>query len=206
MDGTLQASAARQREAGKRIREFFTLVRRQTRELGIVEPKHLAATVTQFAADAEAAFVAAESAAKQGEPAHLEPLRETMRAHRNTLGMRRALLPLVEGEILAAPLFTPQRLPPATGESGNDAAHSDDFASVRWFGRNYEFTPNQAACVKILWANWQRGTPAVRGETVLENADVSQTRLDMVFRDNPAWGGMIAGGKVRGTYRLQPPK
>lgn len=42
-----------------------------------------------------------------------------------------------------------------------DYDHSPDFRSVRWFGESYTFTENQALRVKLLWENWERGTPDV---------------------------------------------
>jgi len=94
-------------------------------------------------------------------------------------------------------------------EGGADkAAHSDDFRSVLWHGTRYTFTANQAACVKLLWENWERETPDVGDATVLEQAGVAQARLDAVFRvdgkQHTAWGEMIVS-LSRGTHRLQAP-
>lgn len=97
---------------------------------------------------------------------------------------------------------------PRTGGGGDDeqdASHSDDFRCVRWFGQVYEFTPMQAACVKVLWEHWERGTPTVGQEYVLEAADASSGRLRDVFGKgkHPAWKTMITeAGK--GAFRLQP--
>jgi len=87
--------------------------------------------------------------------------------------------------------------------------HSGDFRSVRWFGTSYSFTKNQAACVKVLWAAWEAGTPELDGLTVVVRAEVSQARLIDVFRSKgkpqPAWGTMIVKGKTKGAYRLSEP-
>ena len=85
-------------------------------------------------------------------------------------------------------------------------AHSADYRSVNWFGKEYSFTPIQAACIKLLWENWEQGTPDVGGQTLLESADASQSRFDLVFRDHPAWRNMIVAGRTKGTYRLQDPQ
>ena len=60
---------------------------------------------------------------------------------------------------------------------GPDAAHSPDFRSVPWFGQTYTFSPNQAACVKLLWENWESKTPEVGLHCILETAGVVATRL-----------------------------
>lgn len=94
---------------------------------------------------------------------------------------------------------------PATGgEAAAEAVHSLDFHSVRWFGRDYEFTAGQAACVAVLWRAWENGTPAVGGETILVEAGLASRRLDLIFRNHPAWGTMIVPGVRRGNYRLSP--
>ncbi len=91
---------------------------------------------------------------------------------------------------------------------GRRSSHSDDFRSVDWYGTLYEFTANQAACIKVLWEHWERGTPTIGDQTVLETADIAQTRLDQVFRDRNAphlaWGKMIVPGP-KGTHRLLEP-
>lgn len=91
----------------------------------------------------------------------------------------------------------------ATGEA--ECSHSPDFRSIIWFGKSFTFTSNQAACVKILWENYERGTPDVSGATLLEAADIQQDRFDKVFRDNNAWRTVIVSGKRKGTYRLATP-
>jgi hypothetical protein len=91
------------------------------------------------------------------------------------------------------------------GDDPSAAAHSPDFRSVRWFGTEHAFGPNQAACVKVLWEAWQNGTPDVGGKTLLETAEASTERIDVVFRGNPAWGAMIVKGNTKGSYRLAKP-
>lgn len=86
-----------------------------------------------------------------------------------------------------------------------DVNHSTDFRSVNWYGARYTFGDNQAACIKLLWENWAQGTPDVGGKTLLDKADCAGERLDLVFRDNPAWKTMIVSGERKGTYRLQEP-
>jgi len=100
----------------------------------------------------------------------------------------------------------------ATKGQGDEAAddppaavHSPDFRSVNWFGKQYSFTGNQAAAVKLLWEAWQSGAPDVGGETLLQAADASTQRIDVVFRGNAAWGAMIVQGGTKGSYRLAEP-
>lgn len=86
--------------------------------------------------------------------------------------------------------------------------HSPDFKSVAWYGREYQFTPPQAACVQVLWRQWLSGTPIVRDQLVLEIARVKARSLKDVFKappGNAAWGTMIADGDRRGTVRLAEP-
>lgn len=102
---------------------------------------------------------------------------------------------------------------PATGHAGPDrsrlhaepARHSQDFASVVWFGTYYVFTASQARVVAELWAAWRNGTPDVRQDYLLEAAGSESRRLDNLFRGHPAWGAMIQRGPVRGVYRLVEP-
>ena len=94
--------------------------------------------------------------------------------------------------------------------SESHPAHSPDYRSVNWFGREFTFTSTQAACVKVLWEASKNKTPDVGGHTVLESVDVHSIRLDHVFRSNgriphPAWGVMIVVGETKGSYRLAPP-
>jgi hypothetical protein len=91
-------------------------------------------------------------------------------------------------------------------EPKTKAEHSEDFRSVNWFGTNYSFSANQAACVKFLWEHWERGVAEVGGKTILESADIGSDRIDNVFRFNPAWKTMIRPGRTKGTYRLAEPK
>jgi hypothetical protein len=94
------------------------------------------------------------------------------------------------------------------------ARHSEDFRSVVWFGCSYRFTATQAACVKVLWRNWENGTPDVGEDTILtdKEVDADAKRLIDVFRDrnspnkyHPAWNTMIISAQ-KGSYRLNGPK
>lgn len=85
-----------------------------------------------------------------------------------------------------------------------ECAHSDDFSSVRWFGTVYDFTPNQAKCVAVLWDHWNRGGLAVSSQRIRDTAEVEAERLDVVFRGHPAWGTMIVAA-AKGSYRLAEP-
>jgi hypothetical protein len=89
--------------------------------------------------------------------------------------------------------------------NNKQATHSIDFRSVNWFGTPYTFSANQAACVKVLWEHWEKGTPDVGGKTLLTVAESDAERIDLVFRGSPAWNAMIVKGGKRGTRRLQEP-
>ena len=99
-----------------------------------------------------------------------------------------------------------------TSNSSGSVAHSQDFASVNWFGKTYEFTKRQAACVRLLWAEWERGRLGLAEETIGEEVDsaADRFRLMHVFRDksrgaHPAWETMIVRGGPRGVFRLAEP-
>jgi hypothetical protein len=99
---------------------------------------------------------------------------------------------------------TPQDAAGGGDDDDQDVAHSDDFRSVRWFGQVYEFTTTQASCVKVLWEHWERGTPTVGQETILEAAGAGGDRLRDIFDKgkHPAWGTMIVEAR-KGAFRLQ---
>ncbi len=91
------------------------------------------------------------------------------------------------------------------GDKGT--AHSADFRSLKWFGKTYSFTANQAPVVAMLFDHWENETPDVGGETLLLEVDHEDPpeRLSVVFRGNPAWGMIIMPGETKSSYRLQPP-
>lgn len=85
-------------------------------------------------------------------------------------------------------------------------SHARDFKSAVWFGDEYRFNAQQAACLQVLWRAWLSGTPIIREELVLELARVKARSLKDVFKappGRPAWGTMISAGDRRGTVRLQ---
>jgi hypothetical protein len=84
--------------------------------------------------------------------------------------------------------------------SGN--THSPCFRSVIWNGQSFALTKQQAACVKQYWQAYDKGTPALSDEHVLEEAQVSQDQIRHVFRHSPAWRTMIVQGEAKGTHRL----
>ena len=94
-----------------------------------------------------------------------------------------------------------KELEPTHGQN----AHSPDYRSVRWNGKNYFFTSYKAACVKILWENWEKGTPDVGDTTVLETAGCESSRVLDVFKNHPNWTEMIVQGETKGTHRLSEP-
>jgi hypothetical protein len=80
--------------------------------------------------------------------------------------------------------------------------HSCDYACVLWDGAFYSFTPTQGAIVRLLWREARRGTPELRGETLLEAAGSEGGSIAKVFDAHPAWGVLIIPGTARGTYKL----
>jgi hypothetical protein len=89
------------------------------------------------------------------------------------------------------------------------ARHSADFRSVHWYGKDYTFTPTQAACVKLLWGANENGTPELGQDTILlhPTVEAGASRLRDVFKGHPAWDLLIVKGTTQGAYRLaEPPK
>jgi hypothetical protein len=79
---------------------------------------------------------------------------------------------------------------------------SPDYRSVRWGDRLFEFSPTQAACVEVLMSCFERGTPSVGDEHILDSAGAASRRLAYVFRDHEAWGTLIIEGETKGTHRI----
>lgn len=127
----------RQRLADKHYRTVNVLVRQQRRELDSAEPQHLAAMVTQFANDAETAFIAADAEVAAGNPAYLAHLRKTIADYRSLLASRRLLLPLVEGELLAPSLFQPAAPMKTTDTAPTGADGPFGFDGFRWRGKEH---------------------------------------------------------------------
>lgn len=86
-----------------------------------------------------------------------------------------------------------------------DCRHSQDFRSVVWQGASYSLTALQAAVVAILWRGWEKGTPDVGQETLLQAVGSEDRRLDSLFKRSPAFGKMIVQGDTKGTFRLSDP-
>jgi hypothetical protein len=81
--------------------------------------------------------------------------------------------------------------------------HSIDFASVRWGGELYGFSPTQARVVRLLWEAWENGVPDIHQATLLDRAGSECRQLRSLFKGHPAWGTLIvASPLVKGAYRL----
>jgi hypothetical protein len=87
-------------------------------------------------------------------------------------------------------------------------SHTRGFASARWRGVQYAFSPTQRLVVAALWGAWQDGTRWMMQEALLEQAESDGCRLRDLFRGHPAWGTMIVPavnyGGPPGSYRLAP--
>lgn len=89
---------------------------------------------------------------------------------------------------------------------------SDDFASVIWFGTEYQFTaPRQRQVIGYLWEQWKKN-PALSTHLLriaegagLTDEQANRFKMQHVFRGHPAMGTMIVptGG---GRYRLSDPR
>ncbi len=95
---------------------------------------------------------------------------------------------------------TPPQGDQRTGEK-SCRIHSEDFASVKWDGEEYSFSPMQAECVRILWEAWQSGAPALGQAYILEKVGSDSRRLRDLFKVHPAWGTMIVTPR-KGRFQL----
>jgi hypothetical protein len=92
-------------------------------------------------------------------------------------------------------------------EDSLTCAHSDDFRSVLWYGEQFNFTAAQAKAIELLWTHYERGTPEVAGDTLLNTVDSKSPpdRVDVLFRGNKAWKRMVFSGTTKGALRLCGP-
>jgi hypothetical protein len=95
---------------------------------------------------------------------------------------------------------------PGTPTPTGADTHSPDFASVRWRGQVYTFSPKQRRVVAALWRAREQGYEWVSTEALLEAAESLGGRVKELFKGHPAWGVLIvsavADGGTPGTYRL----
>lgn len=117
-------------------------------------------------------------------------------------GVRRIRVELdddTEHQVTVSPRSPPAR--PAK-KRRKKAAHSPDFATVRWGGKLYSFAEKQRAVVGMLWTAWRRGVPDVDQQTLLAEAESDSSQLRDLFRRHKAWNKMIVPGQRGGTYRI----
>ncbi len=76
--------------------------------------------------------------------------------------------------------------------------HSEDFLSVIWYGKEYDFNKTQAQCVSLLWNNGRLSEKTI-GEKIGSVSD--NYRLVHTFRKHPAWDKMIVSDG-KGIYKL----
>ena len=99
----------------------------------------------------------------------------------------------------------PQPDPPPISETSSESQefqHSPDYASVNWRGQEYQFTKNQATCVRLLHEAWLEGTPYLSADYLLSEI-LSASRMSDLFKRHPAWGSLIVLGERRATYGLK---
>lgn len=82
---------------------------------------------------------------------------------------------------------------------------SPDFRTVRYGGREWNLTLNQARVVERLVKALRDGAPALSQDTLLEGLGISSKRLQDVFKGSSAWRTLVVGvpGK-KGLYRINP--
>ena len=89
--------------------------------------------------------------------------------------------------------------------------HSNEFMSVNWYGTEFTFTRNQAACIRVMWSALKQDNSLLPGKTILRKAGIRQGTLERVFHNSfngerkrhPAFGIMIVSETQDKTlYRL----
>lgn len=97
-------------------------------------------------------------------------------------------------------------VPPILAEGR--AIAGPDFASVIWHGRQFRFTPKQAAIISELWYARHHGYEYVTAAYLLSEAESSASRVRDLFCGHPAWGTLIQSHRYfdgpPGTFRLAP--
>lgn len=82
-------------------------------------------------------------------------------------------------------------------------SHSDDYRSVRVAGRPLTLTPRQAHVIQILHSAYEKATPDIGMQFILEKIESPSSRLRDSFKSNPeAWKALVRPGKKKGTIRL----
>ena len=69
-------------------------------------------------------------------------------------------------------------------------------------GIEFHLTPPQAHCLRLLHEAYLRGTPELRGDFLLEEAESKSSKMSDVFKRSPAWKTLIVQGERKGAYRL----
>lgn len=81
-----------------------------------------------------------------------------------------------------------------------------DYRTVRFKGKEYGLTRNQAAIVKILHEAHLRGTPGVGTHALSDAIEAETSRVRDSFKNSPLWRTLIIPvRKPRGTYKLNLP-
>ena len=92
-----------------------------------------------------------------------------------------------------------QSLPANVGDQGEDEQtwHSPAFDTVRWYGKAYTFTPNEAACVRVLWEYQDRGVAEVSWKTIRIEAKTSAAAFSTCFGRRKKTAGYIIRPGIR---------
>ncbi len=93
---------------------------------------------------------------------------------------------------------------PVNDRAPESFGHSPDYRSVRFHGRAYPLTDNQACMIEVLHIAFQQGTPNVGKKTLLAAIEQETSRVRDSFKESPLWQKLIVTGDGRGTYKLNP--
>jgi hypothetical protein len=88
-------------------------------------------------------------------------------------------------------------------KSRSQFAHSPDYRTIRFRGKQYHLTRNQSKIVQLLHQSYLNGTPAVGKELLLRDIEAETSRVRDSFKNSPLWRSLIIPNEQRrGTYQL----
>lgn len=92
-------------------------------------------------------------------------------------------------------------------QSKTNCSHSPDFATVIWDNQEFYLTGKQRTIVALMMKSLEQGHRFLSGAYLLDEAG-SDSTMGQLFRNNPAWGGLVCQGVLHGgpdgTYCLRP--
>jgi hypothetical protein len=82
---------------------------------------------------------------------------------------------------------------------------SEDCGTVRYRGKEYVLTRNQASMMRVLYQAYLDGFPNVEKLKLLAAVNNEESQVKDSWKLSPLWGTLIVSDKRRGRYRLNLP-